>query len=123
MIIKNNDSRLIVIGDIKLLPGCNGLTEDEEKFWKEFTTTDEKVPNVYNIKYLNIEVSDENFNVLDIKQKEKILTKTFNIKTLEKWAEAEPDASIRNQILTRIEGIKKADIKVVNEYGKPKNHV
>lgn len=119
MIIVNNDERLIVIGEFKLLPGCNDVNNEK---WEEITKKEVYKGNpLYNVSSLLkdeiLQEINEEFNKLDLNTKEKILNGTFNLKTLEYWKNNESNDSIRGQIVDRIKGIKNAEIKVV--YGDP----
>ena len=125
MIIKNNDERLIVIGEFRLLPGCNDV---DTVLWNQYKIDysfenmleNKQLEEIFETRKKGEEVIEKEFKDFDFKKKEDILKNTFNIKTLEKWYIVEPDTTIRNRIDEQIKGIKNNTIK--QEYGKPKNH-
>ncbi|MEJ2629417.1 MAG: hypothetical protein P8078_12805 [bacterium] len=136
MIIKNNDERLIVIGDFRLLPGCNDVDQEEwENLFKPVKVDPnskqkiklfdiEKLPK--GIEIISVIKSDKelfDFAELPEKERKNIINNTYNIKTLEKWIMEEPQNSLKYIMEKRIEGIKNNTITDVKTYGKPKNHV
>ena len=138
MIIKNNDERLHIIGSISLLPGCNDVDREE---WDKLTGVKEfpAPKGAGTIKYALYDVEDllsskkleilkdegniKDFSNFPAERRKMIINDTYNIKTLEEWVMREEDVSLKYIMEKRIDGIKKAEIKDVEKYGKPKNHV
>lgn len=136
MIIKNNDGRLFVIGDHKLLPGCNNInTKEWMNTKKDYNIKDliedGKIEEVFE----EISVPNEEdkrkkdskklveLNEFSVDKRKKILSNTFNLKTLEEWVQLEEDTSLRYLIEKRIDGIKNNKITDIGNYATPKNHV
>jgi len=132
MILKNDDMRLIVIGDVKLLPGCNDV--DDEILQSYSKKSKEYKNGLYNLdeifqtcNIVKIEEKDEkgnnlNFTDFPMSKKEDIVNNTFHIKTLENWRLVEKDSAIKILIEDRLNGIKNKTITDVKNYGRPKNH-
>ena len=135
MIIKNSDERLIVIGDFRLLPGCNNVDQKEwENLFKSRKINDSDVKvKLYDIdklpkgiKVISVKKDDKElfeFAELPEKTREEIVAETYNIATLEKWIMEEPENSLKYIMEKRIAGIKNNEITDVKTYGKPSNHV
>lgn len=134
MIIKNNDQRLIVIGDFRLLPGCNDVDQKEwESLFKlrKVNASDVKVrfyelDKIPGIEVLSFKKDDKeffDFAELPENKRRSIIDNTYNIKTLEKWIMEEPENSLKYIMEKRIGGIKNNEITDVKTYGKPKGHV
>jgi len=134
MIVKNNDERLIVIGDFRLLPGCNDVNQKEwEDLFKakKINNSDvkvklyelDKIPGIEIISFKKEDKEFFDFAELPEKKRRDIIENTFNIKTLEKWIMEEPENSLKYIMEKRIEGIKNNEITDVKTYGKPSNHV
>jgi hypothetical protein len=134
MIIKNNDMRLIIIGDIKLLPGFNDV--DTELF-KDYTegkgkgkskTPKYDLKETFDNKILEkvIETKDENevieFIDFSMSLKEKIVNETYSIKVLDTWRKTEQNISVKVLIEDRLKALKENKINDISTYGKPANH-
>ena len=137
MIIKNNDMRLIIIGEIKLLPGYNDVDTELFQNYTEKETIGKgkiKVPKydlkeTFNNKILEkiIEVNEDKeiieFENFSSSLKEKVINDIYHIQTLEKWRKTEQDISIKVLIEDRLKDLKNNKINNTKTYGKPKNHV
>lgn len=137
MIIKNNDMRLIVIGDIKLLPGFNDVNTELYKEYTEKETQGKgktKVPlydlsiplstraiEIITEKNKEDEVKEE-FKDFSTSLKENIVNNTYSIKTLENWRRDEENIPVKNMIEDRLKDIKNNVISDTNTYGKPEKH-
>lgn len=126
MIIKNNDSRMIVIGEVKLLPGCNDVdpiiwSQCKKEYDLNLLTEENQIEEIFEKVVKDGAEVDKPFNSLTIKKKKDIINDTFNIKSLQKWDENEQDMAIRKLIEDRIKDI--AENKVKEKYGIPRSHV
>jgi hypothetical protein len=123
MILKNNDMRLIAIGDFRLLPGCNDV---DSKLWKKYQEKYDlkEILNSKKLEEIKHKKGEKEVSFIDFpfSKKEDVVNNTYNVKTLQAWRKIETDPSIKVLIEDRLKGINDKTIKDIKNYGKPANH-
>lgn len=126
MIVNNMDQRLIVIGDIVLLPGNNDIDTSlwkkaEKEYNLENLFDNDKIKIISQTQKKGDKTIELGFKDYPFKKKEDLILNTYNLKTLKKWQSEETDMPIRTKLEKRISSI--TDKKIKEKYGKPDNHI